>query len=172
MENSERIYLYPLLKGIHFLSLSALPGKPVFRAHQFNASHKGELTVRTGIFPNLDTCCVLSHFSRVQLFADLRTMACWAPLSMGFSRQDYWSGLPCPSPGDLPNPGTENASPATLASTGGFFTAEPPGSPTNHLRNTPASGTGTPGVRFLPMNVCIQATAEHMRKNKSVVSKM
>ena len=122
MENSERIYLYPLLKGIHFLSLSALPGKPVFRAHQFNASHKGELTVRTGIFPNLDTCCVLSHFSRAQLFADLRTMACWAPLSMGFSRQDYWSGLPCPPPGDLPDPGIEPTSLRSPALAGGFFT--------------------------------------------------
>ena len=40
------------------------------------------------------------------------TVACQAPLSMGFSRQEYWSGLPFPSPGDLPNPGTEPRSPA------------------------------------------------------------
>ena len=48
---------------------------------------------------------VLSHFSHVQLCAALWTVALQAPLSMGFSRQDYWSGLPFPSPGDLPDPG-------------------------------------------------------------------
>ena len=53
--------------------------------------------------------CMLSHFSCVQLFATQLTVACQAPLSMGFSRQEYWSGLSFPSPGDLPyqelNPG-------------------------------------------------------------------
>ena len=48
--------------------------------------------------------CVLSRFSRVWLFATLWTVACQAPLSMGFSRQEYWSGLPFPPPGDLPDP--------------------------------------------------------------------
>jgi hypothetical protein len=54
--------------------------------------------------------CVLSHFSRVRLFANPWTKAHQAPLSMGFSRQECWSGLPFPSPGDLPDPGTEPAS--------------------------------------------------------------
>ena len=45
------------------------------------------------------------------------TVACQAPLSMGFPRQEYWSGLPCPSPGDLSNPGIE----PTSALAGGFF---------------------------------------------------
>ena len=49
--------------------------------------------------------CVLSCFSQVQLFVTLWTLACQAPLSMGFSRQVYWSGLPCLPTGDLPNPG-------------------------------------------------------------------
>ena len=50
----------------------------------------------------LSTCvCVHCHFSRVQLFATLWTVACQTPLSMGFSRQECWSGLPCPPPGDL-----------------------------------------------------------------------
>ena len=49
--------------------------------------------------------CVLSHFSHVQICATLWTVACQAPLSMGFSRQEYWSGLPRPLPGDPSNPG-------------------------------------------------------------------
>ena len=66
--------------------------------------------------------CMLSGFSHVQLFATPWTVACQAPLSMGFSRQDYWSGLPCPPPGDLPDPGIEPASLMSLALAGGFFT--------------------------------------------------
>ena len=49
--------------------------------------------------------CVLSQFSHVQLFATLWTVACQTPLSMGFSRREYWSGLPCLPPGDLPDLG-------------------------------------------------------------------
>ena len=51
--------------------------------------------------------CVLSCFSRVQLFVTIWTVARQSPLSMGFSRQEYWSGLPCPPPGDPPDPGIE-----------------------------------------------------------------
>ena len=54
-----------------------------------------------------------------------------APLSMGFFRQEFWSGLPLSSPGDLPNPGIEPAFPVL---TGGFFTAEPPGKPSMSIR--------------------------------------
>ena len=53
--------------------------------------------------------------SRVQLSVTTWTVAHQAPLSMGFSRQEYWSGLPCPSPGDLPNPGIEPGSPTLQA---------------------------------------------------------
>ena len=49
--------------------------------------------------------CVLSGFSNVQLCVTLWTIACQAPLSMGFSRQESWNELPCPSPGNLPVPG-------------------------------------------------------------------
>ena len=49
--------------------------------------------------------CVLSRFGHVWSFATLWTTTRQAPLSMGFSRQENWSGLPCPSPGDLPDPG-------------------------------------------------------------------
>ena len=61
---------------------------------------------------------MLNHFSHVQLFVTLWTVACQVPLCMGFSRQDYWSGLACPPPGNLPNPGAEPFSlmPPALAS--------------------------------------------------------
>ena len=72
----------------------------------------------------LQQACVLSHFSPVSFFVTPLTVAHQAPLSMGFSKQGYWSGLPFPSPGDLPNPGIKPMSPALA---GGFFTAEQPG---------------------------------------------
>ena len=55
--------------------------------------------------------CGAVHECSVQLFATPWTVAHQAPLSMGFSRQEYWSGLPFPPPGDLPNPGIKPASP-------------------------------------------------------------
>ena len=59
-----------------------------------------------------DRCVrVLICFSCVRLFVTLWTVACQAPLSMGFSKQEYWSGLSFPSPGDLPNPGIEPGCP-------------------------------------------------------------
>ena len=64
----------------------------------------------------------VKSLSRVRLFATPWTVAYQAPPSMGFFRQEYWSGLPFPSPGDLPNPGIEPMSPAVPALTGGFFT--------------------------------------------------
>ena len=70
-------------------------------------------------------CCLVAKWCPV-LFVTPWTVAHQVPLSMGFSRQECWSGLPFPSPGDLPNPGIKPASP-TLA--GGFFTTEPPGKP-------------------------------------------
>ena len=65
--------------------------------------------------------CIPSHFSCVQFFATLWTVAHQAPLSIGFSRQEYWSGLPRLSLGDLPNPGIELASLMSPALAGGFF---------------------------------------------------
>ena len=64
---------------------------------------------------------MLSRFSQVWLYVSLWTAAFQAPLSMGFSRQEYWSGLPCPPPGDPPSSGTESASPRLPALTGGLF---------------------------------------------------
>ena len=72
-------------------------------------------------FCNRDVCA-LSHFSCVWFFATPWTTARQAPPSMGFSRQEYWSGWPCPPSGDLPNPGIEPASLMSPALTGRFFT--------------------------------------------------
>ena len=66
----------------------------------------------------------VKSLSRVRLFATPWTVAHQAPPSMGFSRQEYWSGLPFPSPGDLPNPGIKPRSPALQADA---LTSEPPG---------------------------------------------
>ena len=68
--------------------------------------------------------CLLSRFICVWLFATLWIVACQAPSSIGFSRQEYWSGWPCPPPGDLPDPGIEARSLLSPALTlaGRFFT--------------------------------------------------
>ena len=66
----------------------------------------------------------VKSLSRVQLFATPWTVAYQVPLSMGFSRQGYWSGLPFHSPGDLPNPGIEPGSPALEIDA---LLSEPPG---------------------------------------------
>ena len=68
----------------------------------------------------------VKSLSHVQLFATLWTVAHQAPPSKGFSRQEYWSGSPFPSPGDLPDPGIEPKSPTLQADA---LTSEPPGKP-------------------------------------------
>ena len=69
---------------------------------------------------------MLSH---VWLFATLWTVAQEAPLSMGFSRQEYWNGLSFPTPENLPNLGIESESPESPTLAGGCFTTESPGKP-------------------------------------------
>ena len=68
----------------------------------------------------------VNSFSHIRLFATPWTVAYQAPLSMKFSRQEYWSGLPYPSPGDLPDPGIKPMFPALQADT---LPSEPPGKP-------------------------------------------
>ena len=68
----------------------------------------------------------VKSLSHVRLFATPRTVAYQAPPSMGFFRQEYWSGLPFPSPGDLPDPGIEPGSPALQADA---LRSKPPGKP-------------------------------------------
>ena len=72
---------------------------------------------------------MLRYYTCVQLFATLWTIDCQAPLSLGFSRQEYWSGLPCHPSKDLPNPGIEPVSLTSPALVDIFFTTEPPGKP-------------------------------------------
>ena len=72
---------------------------------------------------------MLSHFSRVQIFETSWTVAHQAPLFVGFSRQEYWSGVPFPSPGDLPNPGIKSESPVA---------------PVSKADSLPLSGQGPP----------------------------
>ena len=89
---------------------------------------------------------MLSRFSRVQLFATLWTATHQALLSMGFSRQEYWRGLPDPPPpGDLPDPGIEPTSLVFPALAGGFFT-------TVHLGNSYIHMYPLP-LGFLPIQV-------------------
>ena len=65
---------------------------------------------------------MLRHFSHARLFLTPWTVACHVSLSIGFSRQEYWSMLPCPPAGDLPDPGVEPVSLVSPALAGGFFT--------------------------------------------------
>ena len=83
-------------------------------------------------------CAVLSHFSHVLIFATLWTVTRQAPLSMGFSRQGYWNGLPCPPPGDFPELGVELVSLMSTALAGWFF---------YHLHHL-----GNPGLALLAIN--------------------
>ena len=94
--------------------------------------------------------CMLNRFGRVQLFVKLRTVAHQAPLSMGFSRQEYWSGLPFCSPGDLPDPGMEPASLLPPALAGKFFTTQSPVYPPDWL----ALALGA--TRAPPQGLCSQ----------------
>ena len=84
----------------------------------------------------------LSHFNHAWLFATSRTAACQAPLSVGFSRQEYWCGLPCPPPGNLTNPGIKPMPLRYPALAGRFFTTSttwgalyPHGTDQSHTQN-------------------------------------
>ena len=89
-----------------------------------NSSQKvsGEWHSESFLWPSI-LYCALSRFSHVQLFATLWTVAHHTPLSVGFCRQEHWSGLlPCPPPGDVPSPGIEPMSLMSPALAGKFFT--------------------------------------------------
>ena len=79
-------------------------------------------------------CSVLSLFSHVQFFVTPWTVALQAPLSMGFSRQEYWSGLPFPPPGDLPDPGIKPESLCLLHWQAGSLPLPPRQCPLNNIK--------------------------------------
>ena len=86
-----------------------------YNTERFKEEGEGTTRVFRGNFREFTAhlylyCAVLSHLSHVLFFATLWIIACQAPLSMGFSRQEYWSALPCPPPGDLPDPEIEPVS--------------------------------------------------------------
>ena len=96
------------------------PGLPHCRQILYQLSHKVKVKVKS--------------LSRVRLFATPWTVAYQAPPSMGFSRQEYWSGLPFPSPEDPPNPGIKPRSPTLLVDA---LTSKPPGKPTPSHKGNP-----------------------------------
>ena len=84
--------------------------------------------------PGARLMCPCTQSDRhVWLFATLWMVTCQAPRSMGFSRQKYWSGLLCPTPGDLPDPGVEGTSPVSPALQVDSLPTEPPGQPSLFL---------------------------------------
>ena len=110
------------------LSPSLITALPFFLYHEHleGKEHTYEDKILLFYQSPEDLACFLSLFSCVQLFATLWTIACQAFLSMGFSRQEYWSELPFPSPGDFPDPGIELWSSALQADS---LPSEPPGNP-------------------------------------------
>ena len=93
------------------------PGPPSLTAWSFSHWTNREVPMLL-----LNLCVHTQSLCLVQFFETPWTVAHQAPLSMGFSRQEYWSGLPCPPPGDLPDPGIEPSSLISPALAGGFFT--------------------------------------------------
>ena len=134
---------YSLLQGI-FPIQGSNPGLPHYGQILYQLSHWGSPRIQDwvlhspadlpdpGMKPGSPHCrqifYQLSYQGILQLFATLWTVACQVPLFMGFSRQEHWSGLPFPPPGNLPDPGIKPSSPALA---GRFFTTAAPEKPTN-----------------------------------------
>ena len=111
------------------------------------------------LVPLVVCACMLNHFSHVWLFATLWTVAHQTPLSVGFSRQEYWSGLPCSPLGILPDPGIEPASPVT---------------PELQVDSLPLSHRGslsTPGGRGPQFENHCRRKWETIRKNRQLMNK-
>ena len=113
--------------------------------------------------PHTNLCTHAQSLSRVRLLAAPWTVAHQAPLSLGFSRQKYWSGLPFPSPGDLPDPGIEPGSPALQA---GSLPSEPPKKPMfqgrRHFPKTLLTRLRTAD----PASLCLKGPFRCVRGNK------
>ena len=132
--------------------ISPIPQKTVSLLED-DKGERGELSERER---KLRKCRDVKSFSFVRLFAIPWTVVYQASLSMGFSRQEYWSGLPFLSPGDLPDPGIEPRSPAFQADA---LPSEPPGKP---LRLSPKF----PGSRKCPHPCFISSQLSHGWRNQ------
>ena len=120
--------------GLSFPSPGVLPRPTIEPASLMSSA------LASGLFTTSAT--YRSEVSRARLFVILWTVAYQVPLSMGFFRQEYWSGLPFPSPGELRNPGIEPRSPALQADA---LSSEPPGNFQCHL--------GSPYIKYKRMHI-------------------
>ena len=102
---------------------------------------------------------VLSHFNHIRLFVTLWTVACQAHLSMGFSWQEYWSGLPCPLPGNLPDPGIKYVSITSPALASGFFATETLGKPIYFIHSINSVYKSIPISQFDPSLLTLRANS-------------
>ena len=107
--------------------------------------------------------CVLSHFSCVQFCDTLWTIACQAPLSIGFSRQEYCSGLSCRTTGDLPDPGIKRDSPASPALQADSLPLSHRGSP---FYQSAYSNTASPTQTLLPLCIYPRIHRNRIRSSK------
>ena len=114
----KKIFLYNLTRKICDLGLACMKSK-IFK---ISLCHLLYLFCPDYLPSAVCVLCWLSHFSCVQILCNSMTEACQISLSMGFSRQESWSGLPFPSPGDLPDPGIEPRSLTSPALASVFFT--------------------------------------------------
>ena len=119
---NDKLHVLPIFSDSHCMMLMKM-----WFLHLFSIRHVLVSYIYSGCFLECFTGIYLGMYiceSRVQLLATSRAVAQQAPPSMGFSRQEYWSGLLFPSPGDLPCPGIEPRSPALQAHS---LLSEPPG---------------------------------------------
>ena len=100
----------------------------------------------------------VKSLSHVRLFGTPWTVTCQAPPFMGFSRQEYWSGLPFPSPGDLPNPGIKAGSPTLQADA---LPSEPPGLP-RHFMSGEFESSGIKICDFVVFSNLIRNKEKHV----------
>ena len=146
MSQADTIWRLPEVTGIErFRGLRKEPEFmktccPPLWLFTLNFTHSLSSLARTGLcFGAIQVLCKLTRatricwlecmLSRVQLFMTPRTAACQATLTVEFSRQEYWSELPFPAPGDLPHQGLNPCLSASPALAGGFFTTVQPGKP-------------------------------------------
>ena len=96
----------------------------------------------------MHVCVHVRSLQCVRFFGTPRTVACQSPLSTGFSRQEYWSGLPFPPPEDLPNPGIKPASLVSPALAGGSLPLAPPEKPHIVIGNGYSTGPSSKGLEY------------------------